>query len=228
MIFEIPTDQYKQYDSYQGNGQSALLQAVKNSIAITYPSTQLRGDGQVVIVSFTDGITFEIVPGFLRAVDRVYLYPDTNTGGSWKITDPRAEIQAIRERNGACNGNLVQLCRMMRAWKDTWNVPIGGLLIDTLAYQFIENWPNRDKSFIYYDWMCRDFFKWISEQDQEQQVWRAPGSGSYVYRQGLFQYKAKQCYNIAVDAIKNETAVPKQEWAAKDKWRQIFGTRFPD
>ena len=29
---------------------------------------------------------------------------------------------------------------MMRAWKNNWSVPIGGLLIDTLAYQFIENY----------------------------------------------------------------------------------------
>jgi hypothetical protein len=28
---------------------------------------------------------------------------------------------------------------MARAWKKKWEVPIGGLLIDILAYQFIEN-----------------------------------------------------------------------------------------
>lgn len=70
---------------------------------------------------------------------------------------------------------------MMRAWKSQWSVPIGGLLIDTLAYQFIENYQYRDKSFLYYDYMSRDFFQWMSEQDENQEYWRAPGSGAYVF-----------------------------------------------
>lgn len=117
---------------------------------------------------------------------------------------------------------------MMRAWKQKWVVPIGGLLIDTLAYQFIENYIYRDKSYLYYDLMCRNFFKWLSEQDGNQMYWKAPGSGQYVYDKGLFQYKAKRCYNIAVEAIAHEMAEPKREWAAKQKWREIFGTAFPD
>jgi hypothetical protein len=69
-------------------------------------------------------------------------------------------------------------------------------------------------------------FRWMADQDENQEWWRAPGSGAYVYGKGLFQYKAKRCYNIALEAIANAGA--NQEWAAKDKWRSIFGTAFPD
>jgi len=117
---------------------------------------------------------------------------------------------------------------MMRSWKRYWEVPIGGLLVDTLAYQFIESYGYRDKSYLYYDLMCRDFFNWMADQDEDQEFWRAPGSGSYVYGKGLFQYKAKRCYNISLDAIVHETADPKREWSAKQKWREICGTAFPD
>ena len=117
---------------------------------------------------------------------------------------------------------------MMRAWREKWDVPIKGLLIDTLAYQFIENWQYRDKSYLYYDYMCRDFFEWMMEQDSEQEFWKCPGSGQYVYGKGLFQYKAKRCYNISKEAIAYENTNPKQEWSAKQKWREIFGTKFPD
>ena len=227
MIFQLPYSVYEQYNKYIGNGQSALLQAVKTSIEKTYSTTSIRGDGQVIVVPFTDGISFEVVPAFTNTDDS-YTFPDSSGGGSWKKTNPKPEIQAIRDRNNSCNGNLVRLCRMMRSWKGKWDVPIGGLLIDTLAYQFIENWEYRDKSYVYYDYMCRDFFKWMSEQDSEQEYWKAPGSGQYVYGKGLFQYKAKRCYNISLEAIEHETATPKREWSAKQKWREIFGTAYPD
>lgn len=227
MLFQLPYSTYQQYDAHAGNGQSALLQSVKTSIERTYSSTSIRADGQVILVPFTDGIVFEVVPGFLNN-DGSYTFPDANNGGRWRTTNPRPEIEAIRSRNTSCNGNLVPLCRMMRAWKKKWDVPIGGLLIDTLAYQFIETYEHRDKSFLYYDFMCRDFFRWMADQDTNQEFWRAPGSGQYVYGKGLFQYKATRCYNIAREAIGHETSTPKEEWSAKQKWREIFGTAFPN
>jgi hypothetical protein len=227
MVFELPSALYQKYNSYSSNGQSALLQSVKGSIERTYSTTAIRADGQVILVPFTDNITFEVVPVFV-STDGDYLYPDANSGGSWKRTNPRPEIEAIKRRNASCNNNLYPLCRMMRAWKNTWSVPIGGLLIDTLAFQFIENYKYRDKSHLYYDYLCRDCFKWMSDQSESQEWWKSPGAGQYVYGKGLFQYKAKRCYNIALEAIAHETATPKQEWFAKQKWRQIFGTTFPD
>lgn len=227
MIFQLPYAVYERYNAYGGNGQSALLQAVKSSIEKTYSTTSIKGDGQVILVPFTDGITFEVVPAFANKDDS-FTFPDANDGGRWRITNPKPEIAAIRARNSTCNGNLVQLCRMMRAWKRTWEVPIGGLLVDTLAYQFIETWPNRDKSYLYYDFMCRDFFRFMADQAKTQEFWKAPGSGQHVYGKGLFQWKATRCYNLSLEAIAHENATPKQEWSAKQKWREIFGNSYPN
>ena len=226
MIFQLPYELYEQYNQYRGNGQSALLQKVRASLRETYSSSEIGADGQVVAIAFRDGITFEVVPAF-NNTDKSFTFPNANNGGSWRLTNPRPEIRAIRDRNLACNGNLVPLCRMMRAWKRTWNVPVGGLLIDTLAYQFIDTWEHKDKSFFYYDWMARDFFKFAANQSKEQEYWLAPGSGQRVYGQGRFQAKAKKCYDTALEAIAHETAKPKREWSAKAKWREIFGTSFP-
>ena len=176
---------------------------------------------------FSDGITFEVVPVFDNT-DGSFIYPDTNDGGSWKTTNPKPEIEAIRNRNKDCNGNLIPLCRMMRAWKSEWSVPIGGLLIDTLAYQFIIDWPYRNKSYFYYDYMCREFFEYVADQDKTQSYWRAPGSLQYVFRKGPFEWKATRCYNLSLEAIAHETANPKREWSAKQKWKEIFGTSFPN
>src|SRR5687768_1835290 len=58
VLMQLPYAVYQQYDAHTGNGQSALLQAVKTSIEKTYSTTSIKADGQVILVPFNDGITF--------------------------------------------------------------------------------------------------------------------------------------------------------------------------
>lgn len=224
MIFQLPYAVYTQYNNYTGNGQSALLQSVKNSILKTYSNTYMRGDGQVIVIEFSDGVRFELVPAFINN-DNSYTYPDSNNGGNWKTTNPRAEIAEITNTNRQVNRNLKRLCRMVRAWKYNCNVPMGGLLIDTLAYNFIINYVNKDKSFLYYDWLSRDFFKYLSELSTTQSYWLSPGAKQYVYKTGNFQTKAKKAYECALEAIDYE--INSYSYSSKLKWREIYGNKFP-
>lgn len=225
MIIQLPYELYQKYSGYQTNGQSALLQAVRDSIKKTYSTTHIGGDGQVVKLNFTDGICYEIVPAFINKDGESFTYPDTNDGGKWKVTNPKAEIKEINSANNHWNKNLKRLCRMARAWKDKWDVPIGGLLIDTLAYNFLKQWEHKDKSFTYYDWMTRDFFAYLKDQDPDKNYWLALGSSQYVWRKGKFEYKALRCYNIAVEALYYER--DNMSASANLKWREIYGTKFP-
>lgn len=225
LVYVLPYEVYVQYNGHVGNGQSALLQAVRASMRKTYPTSEITGDGQIVSVAFTDGITFEVLPAFLNKGGS-YTHADSNGNGSWKLTNPKSEIEAIKNRDGTVNGNLVELCRMVRAWRDYNDVNISGILIDTIAYQFIENWHHRDKSYLYYDFLTRDFFQHLAAQSPDQQWWSAPGSGSRVYRKGNFEYKARQAELRAREAIsylQNE-----YDWSARQKFREIYGTGFPD
>lgn len=225
LVFRLPYEIYEQYDRHQGNGQSALLQSVRESIKKRYTVTDIGGDGQVVVVPFNDDITFEVLPAFINK-DESYTYPDSNGGGRWRVTNPKPEIDAMTEMDKKCNYNLKPLCKMARAWKKTWDVPISGLLIDTLAYNFIQNWKYKDKSYLYYDWMSRDFFDYLRNQNEKQEYWSAPGSGQYVYRKGLFEYKAVRCYNLSVEAI--NLATNERHWSSRQKWREIYGTSYPE
>ena len=224
IAFEMPAQVFRQYGAYRSNGQSALLQAVRLSIAQTYPSTRVGADGQVVVVPFSTGVQFEMLP-VCRTSEGDYLYPDSNDGGHWRKTNPRAEIKAMRSRNEACKGNLVRLCRMMRAWKIKHGVPITSFLIDTIAYQFIEDWPHRSKSFQYYDQLCRDFFCCLATRDPQQGFWRAPGSGQAVKRTGAFERKAAIALELAKKVMRHDYFI--QTYAGRQTWREIFGGYFP-
>lgn len=224
MLYILPWEYYSKYNSYVSNGQSALLQAVKESIQQTYPVTYMSGDGQVVKVWFSDGVEFEVVPCFEYSDGSGFCYPDTHDGGCWKTTNPKPEINTINTWNNITNKNLRRLCRMIRAWKDNCNVSMGGLLIDTFAYRFLKDWEHYDKSYFYYDWMTRDFFKYLSEQNDEQSYWIAVGSGQFIYPKGKFTAKAKTAYNNALIAIEKEDKG--YSYTANDYWRAIYGTNF--
>jgi hypothetical protein len=225
MLFEMPWSVYNNYNSYVTNGQSALLQAIKNSIATTYPNTDLKGDGQIVQVKFSDNMKIEALPAF-KNDNGSYTFANSNNGGSWKKTDPVPEIEAVSNGDALTNNNLRPLCRMARAWKYHNTVPIAGLLIDTLAYRFLTDWSNRDKSYLYYDWLSRDFFYYLKNQDSTQTTWYAIGSGQSIYNPDNFRYKATVAYNKTLEAIQQET--DGYTWSSKQSWREIYGTRFPD
>jgi len=224
IAYILPPAIYANYNGYAHNGQSALLQSVKHSIQNTYRTSESFGDGQVVVIKFTDGLTFEILPIFENQ-GGTWTYPNANNGGSWQTCNPRAEIAEIHTRNLATNRNLKYLCRMMRVWRDHNSVPMSGALIDTLAYQFIETWEHRDKSFHYHDYMARDFLRYLADQDKDKTYWRMPGSGSYVYKKDNFQDKARIDYNIAVGAcqLQNEEECAER----RAKWSSVFGATFP-
>ena len=225
IAFRLPARLQTRYDAYRSNGQSVLLQSVRSSLLDTYPNTAIGGDGQVIVVKFSDGITFEVLPAF-ECDDGSYLFADTNDGGTWKTCNPRAEMKAFAVRNSATNGNLKALCRMMRIWKDWNSVPISGMLVDTLAYAFIDSWAYRDKSYHYHDFLVRDFLRYMSQQDRSQTFWRAPGSSSWVRRTGVFETGAKLSLNDAAEATEHGLAY---RWSpSRRAWRRVFGPLFPD
>jgi len=176
MVYIIP---WTEYERFKNGRQSALLQEVKKTIQSRYPKTDMRGDGQVVVISFTN-YQIEVLPAF-EYEDGSFLYPDTNDGGSWKTTKPRLEIKAISHLHQAKNQNLRTLCKMIRSWKNYHGVAMGGLLIDSVAYNFLNSTTYYDdKSFTYYDCLIRDFLKYLSDLQNTNHVF-APGSNQIVY-----------------------------------------------
>ncbi len=220
MIYEFPANLFQVYNARQ-KGQSDLLQDVRLAIKDTYANTDIRGDGQVVVVSFTN-YQVEVCPAFLQD-DNSYKYPDSNNGGSWKITKPKQEIDAVRNMNIASNGNMRRLAKMSRAWKNKNGVKIGGLLIDTFCYNFLNTNQNHwETTYSNYDVLVRDFFEYLKDLDKDQKYWLAPGSNQKVYRKGKFTAKAKKAYNKICEAIDKN-----QSKTVYSIWRKVFGVQFP-
>lgn len=225
IVVELPWSYYTKYNDYSGNGQSALLQAVRNSLMKTYSSSAVSADGQVVDIDFYDGIKFEVVPAFKYSDNSGYCYPDTNNGGTWKSMNPKAEIDSFNGRNIISNKNLKRLCRMIRSWNYQHTVLMSGILIDTIAYRFIQNYECADKSFTYYDWMSRDFFKYLLD-NADQEYWLKPGSNERVYKKYSFKSDAEKAYNKCLEALSDYDNDYTYCW--HQDWREIYGYKFPE
>lgn len=143
VLMLLPSEEFGHFTSQTGNGQSRLLQSVKNAILATYPNSSVKGDGQVVVVSFSDGMKFEILPAFKNEFfgrwDGTYKYPDTHMGGNWLSTNPKSEIDAMRVKDDVSNHLLTATCQHIRYVRDqnysSYNV--SGILIDAFVYQAI-------------------------------------------------------------------------------------------
>lgn len=217
MLYIMPKSKW---DLYKGGKQRKLLQDVKDAVLQRYPRTDVCVDRLVVTVTYSD-FHVEVQPVF-EDDDGNFTYPDTKGSGAWKLTKPRLEMDAVASLDAEKNSNLRRLCKMVRAWKNKHGVGMGGLLIDTLAYNFLaETQEYNDKSFLYYDHLCRDFFEHLSELP-EQERYHAPGSLQHVNVKDRFQRKAKKAYKLCISAIDAEGTK-----SANEKWKKVFGRPFP-
>lgn len=218
MIYIVPAGLWDQYNV--AGGQSRLLTRTCAAIKARYPRTEVFVDSPVVRVLYKD-FHIEVQPVFEEA-DGSFTYPHTKGGGTWKITKPRLEIAAMKDFDLQKNRNLRRLCKMARAWKNKHGVAMGGLLIDTLAHNFLKQTDAYDdRSYGAYDVMGRDFFGYLKDQP-DQDHYGALGSGQRVAVKKKFQRKAGKAFDLCEAAIAAAGEVGEYR-----KWRKVFGRAYP-
>jgi len=217
IIVKLPISQYERFSAYSTNGQSALLQNVKTALDYSYSRSDIKGDGQVIVIEFSDKIKFEIVPAF-ELKDNELTYPDANNSGKWKQCNPIKEIEAINVINKYTDGALKDLCKLARQWKRNNEVNISGILIDTLASHFM---LERKKNFINFELLFTEFLLFLHSQHDEN-LWMILGSKDIIERRDMeFERKALDSAIILLNALDLEhDGYP---YSAKDNWRKLFG-----
>jgi Second Messenger Oligonucleotide or Dinucleotide Synthetase domain len=221
LYFILPVSVYTRFQSYLWNPQSALLQEVKAVLAGTYPGTDMRGDGQVVIVRF-ESYNVEVVPAFLLKNGRYWIC-DTDQGGAYREADPWSELNYINTVDQATNGNLRPLIRMLKAWQTQCTVPIKSFQLELVAADFISQSPWRLYDYFWFDWITRDFFAYLYHRAHTSIV--VPGTHEQILLGDAWQSRAESAYWQAEKACDHERY--NRVEAAGEEWQKIFGTRVP-
>ncbi len=117
VFFKIPWDKFS--SSY--GSQSNLLQKVRNILKERYYNTDIRADRNVVVVNFSNTHFIELIPCFEHTIPGElkgkFSIPDSTNGGSWKLVDPKAEIEQINNSDKITNGNTKNLIKMIKKWQ---------------------------------------------------------------------------------------------------------------
>jgi len=222
MLVVLPQKVFQYFDTYQGNGQLVLIQDVKETVCKIFRNANINPEGHL-LVTFPD-ITFEVVPSFLSP-KKSYIYPEPKDEGSWKVFNPIREIEVVEEYNFKYNGKIKHLAKMMRAWKATHNVPISGMLIDTLVLNFMEVWEGNETTFSYYGDMIGDFLEYLAGLRKGQLHWYAKGSNRKIPGLEDFGEKANIAFKKTMEALEHESQG--DSYNANNCWKEIFGEYFP-
>lgn len=221
LYFLLPVNAHRRFQHYLGNGQSALLQEVKGMLAKTYPDTDMRGDGQVVVVKF-DSFDVEVAPAFLLTNGRYWIC-DTHDGGSYKETDPWAEVRQLETADQANNRNLRPLIRMLKAWQDYCTVPVKSFQLELVATDFLAQSLWRYQDFFWFDWITRDFFAYLHAHANTFIF--VPGTFEPIFLGDEWRSRAESAYWRAEQACRYEEH--NLVGAAGEEWQKIFGIQIP-
>ncbi|WP_149341324.1 nucleotidyltransferase [Neorhizobium sp. P12A] len=212
---------YQRFEQRANNKQSQLLQEIRESLAGPYPQTEIRADGQVVVIGFNT-ITVELVPVF-RYPNGQFLMPDSNNGGRWKIVDPFAQIALVERVDAKANGNLRALTKMVKLWNREKRTSLKSFVLELLVAEFMDGYVWATRDYFWYDYFVRDFFQFLRAK-----------SGTYLTIPGTGEaYYVGTDWATRVDtAIENALRACYWEYhdydvTAGQEWQKIFGPRIP-
>jgi hypothetical protein len=226
VMFVLPVAVYSRFQQRTGNQQSQLLQEIKEVLLPSYPTTTMRGDGQVVVVGFNT-FKLEVVPAFHRQGGG-FLICDTNNGGRYKWIDPLAELADFNTQDTTYNGNVRKLVQILKQWQRHCDVPIKSFHLEAMVKAVLPSvyycgYPGGGCHEWWFDWLVRDVF--ASMLGWGNCTFTMPTTGEVIYLGDAWLSKAHSAHARAVKASEYEQL--NQNQAAGDEWQKIFGQMIP-
>ena len=222
IYFKLPASVYERFNKRTGNKQSQLLQEVKSTLESTFTRTNMKGDGQIVLVGF-EAYDVEVVPAFELSAGGYYIC-NTRDGGSYKTTYPHAEVARIEATDASVNGELRDLIRMVKCWQDYCSVwSLKSFWIELIATDFIGQWKPRGQGVFWYDWMVRDFF--LHLETKINNILYVPGSYEPIFIGDAWHSRVTSAASRATKATQYDA--DNKPILAGEEWQKIFGPMIP-
>ncbi|MCC3747026.1 nucleotidyltransferase [Rouxiella badensis] len=196
-----------------------------------YQVADIKRNQEAITLKLTSKTwNFDIVPCFITQADiygrSYYLIPDGY--GHWKKTDPRIDKKRTTDINVKNNGNVLNVIRVVKYWQTTKALPtIGSYLLETLILNYYDN---KTGCQAWVDMELQNLFSYLSFYIKYSVDDHKGIQGDINHLTAEARQKISDKFNS--DAIKVGEA---REFERSDehnksinKWREIFGVRFPE
>lgn len=197
-----------------------------------YKKAEIKRNGEAATLSllFYDW-TFDIVPCFMTAPESsgkaFYLIPDGK--GNWKKTDPRIDKQRTTDINQNNDGYVLNVIRIIKYWNKRSTMPsMSSYLLETMILDYYENTSETVSSDIVLEilrvlgYLLTAVFDTVSDPKGIQ---GDINDLSYDVRNKISTRSSLDVARIC-EAIQFECDGKQKE--AINKWREIFGSEFPE
>lgn len=118
----------------------------------------------------------------------------------------------------------MHLVKLAKAWKRARNVSVKSFVLELGAQRFLTQWPHNRGSdglltgYGFYDWMMRDFFKWLEERWAES--WIIPGTTDVIYTGSDWRAQAAFATSAATRACEHHSG--DRPYSAESEWKNVF------
>lgn len=207
VLFIMPEEKFQQYNNNVSNGQSQLLQDIRNILSEKYTTTEeIKGWGKVVLIQFSDGThNVELLPAW-EQTDGKFIIPNTEKGGYWETCDPRSEIQKIEDSDINTEGKARALIKMIKKWSENCTAELKSFQIENKVLDFFVNNEFMNKK---YSILVRDFFNYFQNTTTDNNL--------------------RSHLNTALNRAKKACEFEEENDLEKavEEWEKIFGDDFP-
>ena len=216
-----------------GGGEvPSLFREMIELLGTRYAGVEMSREGWLSVLSDpgpsvpgdSDRIAIRVIPCFARSGGgyRVAAGGGRAGRGPWGRINPEAELRHLDRVDTAGHGKARDLIRMLKAWRFRSGAPIGTFALELLACEFVTVWIYQRQSALFYDWMVRDFFFWLTAQGGRALA--IPGTDEALALGDVWCADAEAAHAAAAEASDLER--DNMDEQARVRWRRIFGLAF--
>lgn len=219
-------------NTYTLNSIKVINQFIKKCASVPqYAKAEVKRNGSAAVLNLKSyDWSFDIVPCFMTVVElngrNYYLIPDGS--GNWKKTDPRIDRQRVRDTNGAHDGHVLDVLRIIKYWNRRPTMPsMSSYALETVILDYYA--AKATKASQYVDIELPNVLAYIATA-VHYQVNDPKGIQGNI---NLLSWDDRHKISARATSDKQKADAARSLETAGDhkgsiqKWAEIFGSEFP-